>query len=369
MNKLPLGTAILLTALIAGCGSSELDSDNDGVADDLDLCANTQIGFIVDNTGCPIVVGDDTDRDTIGDSTDNCPIIFNPDQADANADGTGDACEIVGTIAITSPTAGQIISTSTTSIIGTFTGPAGSGVTVNGRKACVYNNQFAVNNIPVNTGDYTITAQLEPAVGIGESNQVTISRNGSSLYSVEPNSNCAVAPLDASFVLSDIDPSIVQIDIDYENDGIIDASITDFNNPVSLHTYTDSNIYQGEVTAFDTAGTLHSQSLSIIVQDGAAIDAVVQANWQNIIAGLGSNNAAQALSGLTPGAQERYAPVFDALLGNMPTILSTFSSLQPVDINTDIAEHAINRTINGVNRVFLIYFVKDENGDWKLDSM
>ena len=35
----------------------------------------------------------DTDGDGISDSRDNCPTTFNPDQADADEDGTGDACD------------------------------------------------------------------------------------------------------------------------------------------------------------------------------------------------------------------------------------------------------------------------------------
>ena len=44
----------------------------------------------------------------------------------------------------------------------------------------------------------------------------------------------------------------------------------------------------------------------------------------------------------------------------------------PIDylnINTEFSEYAINRTIDGVDRIFLIYFIKDESGSWKLDSM
>jgi len=352
-----------------GCAATELDSDNDTVADDLDQCPNTLPGITVDNTGCPIIVADDIDRDTIADATDNCPSIFNPDQADTDTDGIGDACEIVGSITITNPIPGQMINTSTTSVTGTFNGPAGSGVMVNSRQACVYDNQFVINNIPVNTGDHLIIAQIIPAVGIGESTLITINRDGDSLYTVEPNTNCAVAPFDARFTLDNLDASILQIDIDYDNNGVTDANISDLSNPLLLHTYTNPGNYQVKITGFDTASQLHNQSLSIIVQDGVAIDAVIQAGWQNITAGLSTNNIAQALIELTPNAREKYGPVFDALRGNLPAILSTFSSLQVVDINTDYAEYAINRTIDGENRLFLIYFVKDENGEWKLDEM
>jgi len=262
-----------------------------------------------------------------------------------------------------------MINTSTISVLGTFTGPAGSGVQVNSRKACVYNNQFVINNVPINSGDYTISAQLAPPVGIGETAQVTINRNGDSLYIVEPNTNCAVAPFDARFVLENLDSSIQQFDIDFDNDGVTDSSIIDLNNPVALHTYTNPGTYQAIVTGTDTAGNLHSQSMSIVVQDGGVIDAEIQTSWQNIITGLNANNSAQALGELTPSAQEKYEPVFDALQSNISSIVAGFSNLQIVDINAQYAEYAVNRTIDGVNRVFLIYFVKDENGIWKLDAM
>jgi hypothetical protein len=40
-------------------------------------------------TGMP-----DTDGDGIVDFCDNCLLVFNPDQADANGDGIGDACPV-----------------------------------------------------------------------------------------------------------------------------------------------------------------------------------------------------------------------------------------------------------------------------------
>ena len=46
-----------------------LDSDGDGVADYLDKCPNTSKGVAVDNNGCPI----DTDGDGVADYLDKCP--------------------------------------------------------------------------------------------------------------------------------------------------------------------------------------------------------------------------------------------------------------------------------------------------------
>ena len=35
----------------------------------------------------------DADLDELEDEIDNCPLVYNPDQADTDADGTGDACD------------------------------------------------------------------------------------------------------------------------------------------------------------------------------------------------------------------------------------------------------------------------------------
>jgi len=53
----------------------------------------------------------------------------------------------------------------------------------------------------------------------------------------------------------------------------------------------------------------------------------------------------------------------------MPEIIASYSPLQRVSVQADIGEYAINRTINGQNRLFLVYFLKDADGVWRLDAM
>jgi hypothetical protein len=60
---------------------------------DLGACASIAAGdsHTIAIAGPPLI---DTDGDGRPDATDNCPAIANPTQADCNANGVGDACEI-----------------------------------------------------------------------------------------------------------------------------------------------------------------------------------------------------------------------------------------------------------------------------------
>ncbi len=81
------------------------DADRDGIPDPYDPCTDTDgdgfgnPGFPANTCAtddCPIVpngLQEDADGDGVGDACDDCPAVSNPSQADADRDGVGDSCD------------------------------------------------------------------------------------------------------------------------------------------------------------------------------------------------------------------------------------------------------------------------------------
>ncbi len=108
LNSRLLITLIMFAALSACGGSSSTsrsqgadevnqpaDIDNDGVADSVDNCPAIANSDQADADGDSIgdACDNDADNDGVADDLDNCPAIANNDQADVDSDNIGNACD------------------------------------------------------------------------------------------------------------------------------------------------------------------------------------------------------------------------------------------------------------------------------------
>jgi len=143
------------------------DLDSDGISDALDNCPSAANPDQADKDGDGLGNACDADDDNDGvlDGSDNCPLEINPDQGDADGDGQGNPCDLV--YDNTPPVAGDIV------VVGSGIVPVGS--TVSASVAFTDINHDDAYTVTWNWGD-------GPDWG-GDINSSTRVASGSHLYS------------------------------------------------------------------------------------------------------------------------------------------------------------------------------------------
>lgn len=273
-------------------------------------------------------------------------------------------------VTITNPTTGTGLSHSGVLVTGTFQGPPNTGITLNGVIALVYGNQFFAN-LNLDPGPNTLTAVATTPEGITASDTITVTVNRTSpdpvQISAEPQSG--IAPLVVRFKVDNFSgqPS-QQISADFNGDGSNDFSTSDPNAPVEF-TYTTPGVYRATITVTDSQNTVYSQILAVVVRDGQQLDQLFTSLWGGMNDALIRGDVNGAAQYLNEGAKRKYQPIFEALKPQFPQIIASYSQLRRISITDSIGEYAIVRPYNGQNRVYLIYFLQDADGVWRMDAM
>jgi hypothetical protein len=272
--------------------------------------------------------------------------------------------------AIVSPANNATVDSDFITVTGTTQAPASSGITVNGVVAAIDSNgNFYANGVQLATGTNTITATLTTLDGQVTAQSSVVSSTGPAAIKITAAPNDGLAPLSVVF---DITPrsgvAIQKVDFDLEGNGTVDQTL--IAPPwTTTATYGGFGKIDAVVRVTDASGAIYTQSIPIVLTNQTALDQTLRAVWNGMKTALTAGDKTRAMQYLDASAQQRYGPVFDLLLPSMPQIAATFSDLQSVALSGGIGEYAINRTINGENRIYFIYFGRNGDGVWRLGSM
>jgi len=164
-----------------------------------------------------------------------------------------------------------------------------------------------------------------------------------------------------------LNKTIANIEIDYTGNGTF-TQIPD-TSTIPSYTYTQPGMYPVALRLTDSDNIQYQAYLMLVVQDTGQMDSLFHGIWNDFTTALVSGNKPAVMHTLDGTAQRNYGPAFDVLLPHMNNIVGSFSPLLRSSISSTYGEYAVVRDNNGQQNLFLIYFIKDQDGVWRLDSM
>jgi hypothetical protein len=273
-------------------------------------------------------------------------------------------------VKITSPVAGTVLDRTRVLMSGTFQGPATTGISVNGTVALVSGNQFLLN-LDLAPGSNTLTAVAMTLDGATASDtiNVAVSQTQPDSFEITVAPAMGVAPLPVTFSVSNFTgQAVTRIELDTDGNGSTDRIVTDLSAPIDI-TYANPGVYQARAKVIYGQNQSYEQTLAVVVHVAVQMDMLFTNLWNGMNEALVHSDMNGAAQYLNESAKRKYLPVFEALKLQFPQIIASYSPLRRVLISEDIGEYAIVRNFNGQNRIYLIYFLRDADGVWRVDGM
>lgn len=274
-------------------------------------------------------------------------------------------------IAITSPNSGiSVYGGEYITIEGTVLAPSYAPVKVNGNYADVSGTTF-IGGAVLNPGPNTITATVTVSgLSTGHSINVSALPEEDSPVQVSVTPQTGLAPLGVRFTAQSSGPSLSRLQIDYDSDEEIDYDSSKEGLPATspvTEIYSDPGTYEATVTATDSTGNIHVSWHEITV--GHPKDSMLRGIYEDMLEDLRQGNIEGAVARFSGSSQEKYRGIFTTLQPDLPTIVNQMGMFDSGLMGEDWAEYVLLREENGEPRVYLIYFLRGEDGVWRIEGM
>jgi len=274
-------------------------------------------------------------------------------------------------IEITSPTNGSTTNKSTGIVQGKIYNETGEvGVVVNGILAEVQGGNFAVI-VPLQIGQNIIIATATGPDGIQGQASITINTETQEEFislTAIPTSGTLdqIGILNVTFEaqVSLVNP-VSSYSWDFNGDGTpelvgAEASVT--------AQYQYPGLYFPKVSVTDTQGSVYTETTIVHVLSREEMNALLKSKWEAMEGALGQGNIDEALNYFITDSREEYREIFEVLAPQLPALVSAMREINMVEIKGNLAEYYIKRFQKGVDISYFIYFMRDENGVWRISS-
>jgi len=252
---------------------------------------------------------------------------------------------------------------------GTYVGPPNTGITVNGIVAETDGNgHFAANAVPLDMDANTIDVVLTTLDGQSSTKSLNLVRSGSAPFRVAATPDSGFAPFTTLLMATSrrVGP-VKHVDVTNLGGGTYDASLMDGQTLGTL-SFANPGLYLPQLTLTYQNNETYTQTVAIVVKDAARMDEMLVAMFNRVANLLRTHQTATALTLLTEPNRSAFGAVFNELDAKLPQIVDTFAGIGAISLDNELAAYALKR-IDGENiKIFMIEYMRDLDGVWRIDS-
>jgi len=178
--------------------------------------------------------------------------------------------------------------------------------------------------------------------------------------------DAATPPFKVAFMVSEklLNP-IVQYQIDFNGDGIVDYSGSKFDDV--YYTYEKEGVFHPKLTVMDNHGRSFYSSTTVTMLSKEQLEKQLKDIWEQMKSAIIAGKMETALSYFMPGIQRDYKKIFtDMGPDKIKTFFSKSKSIHLTNSYGKVANCGIMREEADGTFSYPLIFVKDNNGIWKI---
>lgn len=195
------------------------------------------------------------------------------------------------------------------------------------------------------------------------STSVVIPPDSEPAFILYANPSNGVAPLTVVFsLLGEAVPTTLTLDL--EGDGIKDFTSPSLDG--QIFSYASAGRFLPTVTVTDAQGNQFTASVEVLVEDQAALDALLQSQWAGMTAALQQGDIQGALQFIAPQGRAAYEAMFTELAPILSTVGADLGDIQFVEVRGNLAEYELLAVEDGQSVSYYVEFNQDEDEQWHL---
>jgi hypothetical protein len=239
-----------------------------------------------------------------------------------------------------------------------------------GIAAMVYGNQFVASHCPVQEGRNILTVIATDTDGNVAAASIKVNVVIPANYiRITADTEMGISPLETTLRIEGTFSFAQDPVLSYAGPG--DAQVVENPSPTEYRMrMTTAGIYTFMAQAKDTQGNTYTDTVTITVLTKEELDALLQARWEGMKSAIANQDVRKALTYFAADTQGLYRDIYTALDNNLSQIAQDMQNIQFIYAEGRIAKYRIRKNEEYGGQVYpityYIYFVRDQDGLWKI---